>query len=124
MKHAALGLTFLAIGGCASTLQPRPDGSAKLGQVAHVGGLRVEPQRVIEDSRCPIDAQCVWAGRVVLQTSVSGRSWSKQLDLTLGEPVPVAGGRLVLASIQPERTSDARPGAETLSFTFTFQAEP
>jgi hypothetical protein len=124
MKTATLGLGILFLGGCMSTQPPRTDGPAILNQVAQVGSLRVQPQRVVEDSRCPTDKQCVWAGRVVLQTSVSGRDWSRQLYLTLGVPAPVTGGNLVLTSVQPERTSSTKPLAEKLRFTFALAAEP
>jgi hypothetical protein len=124
MKTAALGLAFLALAGCVSTLPSITEGPAQLGQVALVGDLRVQPDRVIEDSRCPLDAQCVWAGQVVLQATVFGRDWSKKLNLTLGAPVPIAGGYLTLTSVQPERVADRKPLPKRLRFTFGFQAEP
>ena len=37
---------------------------AALNQTADLGGgLRVRPLEVLEDSRCPQNARCVWAGR-------------------------------------------------------------
>lgn len=35
------------------------------------GGLRVTFDRVVSDSRCPIDAICVWAGEAVLLLKLS-----------------------------------------------------
>ena len=35
------------------------------------GGLRVTFLRVVSDSRCPIDAICVWAGEAVLALKLS-----------------------------------------------------
>jgi hypothetical protein len=124
MNTVALGLAFLALGGCVSTPSSITEGPTQLGQVALVGDLRVQPDRVIEDSRCPIDAQCVWAGQVVLQATVFDRDWSKKLDLTLGAPVPIAGGYLTLTSVQPERVSLRKPLPKQLQFTFAFQAGP
>jgi hypothetical protein len=63
-----------------------------LGEIAAVDGPRVRPDHVIEDSRCPVDVQCIHAGQLIVRATVLGGGWSKQLDLTLGIPVPVADG--------------------------------
>lgn len=34
------------------------------------GGLRVRPLEVVEDSRCPQNARCVWAGRLRVRVNV------------------------------------------------------
>jgi hypothetical protein len=93
----------------------------KLGEVAYVGGPRVRPDRLIEDSRCPTDTQCVWAGRVVVRTTVLGGNWTRQIDLTLGTPVQVADGSLELLSVVPERRGGGPMAPEQLRFTFSFQ---
>ncbi len=44
----------------------------RVGESAVVpGGLRVAFDRVVSDSRCPIDALCVWAGEAVLALKLS-----------------------------------------------------
>src|SRR3546814_15909501 len=55
-----------ALSACATTAgAPLPDGSdVALGQKAYVDGPPVQPVEVAEDSRCPMNARCVWAGRV------------------------------------------------------------
>lgn len=74
----------------------RADGvvAAGIGETADLGGgLTVRPLEVVEDSRCPADVTCVWAGRLRLRAVVSGAA----RELTLGEP---AGG-VVLAVVKP-----------------------
>lgn len=47
--------------------------AAGIGQTADLGsGLRVRPLEVIEDSRCPQNARCVWAGRLRVRVNVEG----------------------------------------------------
>ena len=94
----------------------------RLGQIASVNGPRVRAEQVIEDSRCPVDAQCIQAGRLIVRTTVLGGGWSKQVDLTLGTPVNVADGSLTLVRATPERKGGRR-GSRPLPyrFTFTFQ---
>lgn len=123
MKAAIAVLALGLFTGCASTsASPQGiDGPVKLGQVAFVDGPRVRPDQVIEDSRCPIDVVCVWAGRVVLRATVFGGSWSKTVDLTLGTPVPVADGMLTLVAVEPARRRNDRTGPQHLRFTFAFE---
>jgi hypothetical protein len=80
MRHIATALLFAATlaacssgttspgGALAQTNQPavqREVGRAfdiKIGETIGVGELKLTFQRVANDSRCPIDAVCVWAG--------------------------------------------------------------
>lgn len=74
---------------------------------------------MIEDSRCPSDTQCVWAGRLIVRATVMGGGWSRQLDLTLGMPVNVADGSLTLIAASPVRQANDQPGMQ-LPYRFTF----
>lgn len=120
------GIAAFTLAGCAATAanpsagQP-PEGPAKLGQTVYVDGPRVTPLRVIEDSRCPMNARCVWAGRVVLRAKVQGGAWQREIDLTLGEPVQVADGALALVSVTPDRRTDLAIKPGDYRFAFTFQ---
>jgi hypothetical protein len=72
--------------------------AASIGQSADLGGgLVVRPLRVVEDSRCPNNVQCIWAGRLRLLANVSG----SEVELTLGEPVPTPNGSVTLAVASP-----------------------
>jgi hypothetical protein len=113
------GIAMLA--GCST---PKAvEGPVGLGQIAYVGGPRVKPERVIEDSRCPAGTTCVWAGRVVLRATVYGGAWSKPVDLVLGVPVAIADGTLTLVAVTPPRLAgrSARTDATQSRFAFAFQ---
>lgn len=80
--------------------------NARLGQVVQVGpGISVQPLRVIEDSRCPQDVTCVWAGRLVLAARVRDHGRVQTVRLTLGQPTILARGRLTLDRVMPERSA-------------------
>ncbi|WP_284734488.1 hypothetical protein [Sphingosinicella terrae] len=122
MKAAIALFAPCLLSACAATTASNGiEGPVGLGEIAYVDGPRVRPDRLVEDSRCPIDAQCVWAGRVVLRATVIGGSWSRPVDLILGEPVQVADGMLTLVAVAPERRSEAAVRPEQLRFTFAFQ---
>lgn len=125
-KIILAGIASVALAGCTATaanpLAPTlPEGPARLGQTVYVDGPRVTPLRVIEDSRCPMNARCIWAGRVVLRVKVQGGAWQRNIDLTLGEPVQVADGALTLVSVTPESRTDTPVKPSHYRFAFTFQ---
>lgn len=74
----------------------------RLGEDIRMGGLVVRPLRVTEDSRCPVNVTCVWAGRVVLSVRVSGLA-GEQVVSTMAPLRLPSGAVLELASVWPLR---------------------
>ena len=101
-----------------STL-PQPQGYAVPFEVpVRVGDLVVTPKKLVEDSRCPMNARCVWAGRVVVTARIVGPGFSDTADLTLGEPFGTNGKMLALVSVQPEKTTQAEIVPRDYRFAF------
>ncbi|WP_267102482.1 hypothetical protein [Xanthomonas sacchari] len=116
-------LAAISLAGCATDgpVASLPiEGPVRLGEIAAVDGPRVRPDRVMEDSRCPADVQCVQAGRLIVRATVLGGGWSKEVDLALGVPVPVADGMLTLVDATPAPIA-SETAASAARFTFKFQ---
>lgn len=79
--------------------------AAGLGQTADLGGgLRVRPLAVVEDSRCPQNARCVWAGRLRVRVDVEGLG---ERHIDLGEtPVTTPHGSFSLVAVLPGPWTD------------------
>ena len=102
-------IAALALAGCATVPQAPGAVEARLGETVRLGGLAVRPIAVIEDSRCPRDVTCVWAGRLRLEAAISGMP----AELTLGEPFALPrGGTVTLVAALPERWQNPPPGVE------------
>lgn len=117
-------LAVMSLGGCATTPAATGhliEGPVRLGEMAAVDGPRVRPDRVVEDSRCPTDVQCIVEGRLVVRATVLGGGWSRQVDLTLGIPVPIADGMLTLVEATPVPIAPQTADRSAARFTFTFQ---
>ena len=118
----ALAATLLA--GCV-TAQARTneDGSvtARLGQTVNVGGPRVTPLAVLEDSRCPMEARCVWAGRLRLSVRVTTGAGSSVREIASDKPLQVADGQLEIVNVMPPRSvrGPIKPGDYRFSFKFS-----
>ena len=79
--------------------------AAGLNQTADLsGGLRVRPLEVLEDSRCPQNARCVWAGRLRLRVNVDGVG---DREITLDEgAVETPHGAFSLVAVSPGPWTD------------------
>lgn len=114
----------LLLPGCVTPAAPDPgDGivRARLGQTVDVGGPKVTPLAVREDSRCPMNARCVWAGQVRLAIRVELGSGRSEHEIVTGKPVPIADGTLELVEVQPDRVAGEKPfDNRAYRFGFTF----
>ena len=120
MKAAAAIFAF-ALTSCA-TIPPASAGpTAGLGLTAYSNGLKVRPLQIVEDSRCPTNVACVWAGRLVVRSEVTGGNWRQTRDLELGKPQQIADGMLTLVSAEPSKQTGAEIDPRIYRFTFDFQ---
>ena len=109
MTKAFLALIpAVALAACATTTKPeRTDGHAMVGQTTLVGADKVRVDSLIEDSRCPMNARCVWAGRVIVEATLQRGGMFETRRFTLGEPSEgimvdrVEPGRLAGKKLKP-----------------------
>src|SRR3546814_10221521 len=74
----------------------RPPGSKRTDTLCPYTTLfrSVQPVEVVEDSRCPMNARCVWAGRVrVKMLWLRGNGEKQSFEVTLGEETQLADGK-------------------------------
>lgn len=91
-----------------------------LNQEATVGGRSVTVVRVLEDSRCPTDVQCIQAGTVRIAVSLDDASTEQVL--ALGKQAPLADGLLVtLTTVSPTKISTATIANSDYRFTLLLE---
>ena len=126
MKTAFAAALALPLSACAIIPDtPRVNGDAAtqgtpvaLGEAVWTGDTILKPLAVTEDSRCPANAQCVWAGRLTVSTRITATSWAQTAPLTLGEPYEVLGRTYILATATPDKTAAGEIPATEYRFTF------
>ena len=126
---ALLAVALLAVAllaGCTATpepasVPPAQDGIARaaLNQRVYVDGPWVTPLAVLEDSRCPMNARCVWAGRTRLSVRIDLGSRSETREIGSDQPIQVADGQLSLVEVQPDLM--AGQPADPASYRFGFR---
>ena len=83
---------------------------AHLNEEVRFGDISVKPLQILEDSRCPLDVECVWAGRIRVRVSVSGVGAPV---MELNQPVTVTGGvQLSLVAVAPPNWQTPPPGVD------------
>ena len=125
MKTAFLLLAPFALAACATVpndAPPSADGIARAGlnQRVYVDGPYVTPLKVLEDSRCPMNARCIWAGRTRLSVKIDLGSRSETREISNDEPIQVADGTLSLVEVQPDLMAGEQAEPKAYRFGFTF----
>ena len=108
MKPVAPILLLAALSACATTASapaedwPPRTTLLKIGQARNVDGPRIEVLRLLEDSRCPMNARCVQAGTVRIHVQFSSGPAARDAELELGRPISIADGSLELVEVRPQ----------------------
>ena len=120
MNKAILLPALALLAACADTppLFSAESSTVAIPEGVHVGRLVAVPQVLLEDSRCPMNARCVWAGRLVLSTRIYGPDFDETVPLTLGEPYATHGTSITLVSAQPDKMAGEEIPAPTYRFAF------
>ncbi|WP_454797025.1 hypothetical protein [Novosphingobium lindaniclasticum] len=92
----------------------------RIGETIHVDGPRVTPLALLEDSRCAVGTQCVWAGRLRVRVRVDLGSGPREVEMTLGQPIQIADGQLELLDALPAPVAGTRPAPFAYQFGFRF----
>lgn len=90
-----------------------------IGQSQQFGIMRVTPEQVLADSRCPIEAECVWAGELKVKTRLDIGHETIWVDIRAWEPFTINGGTLLLAEVAPDASSQWL-GLEARDYAFRF----
>jgi hypothetical protein len=117
MVRVAVVLSALALAGCGTTptaraqaVDLRTEITLAPGETVSVNAteMKVRFVAVIEDSRCPRDVTCVWAGEVKVRLEISSPQGTSQVEV-LEAGTTVAGVyRVTLVRVEPPRMSTAK----------------
>jgi hypothetical protein len=119
-------IALISLSACmtsAGAEQPLADrNNVPLGRSAYVDGPIIRPVKVIEDSRCPMNARCIWAGTVKIEAIWVRPSGDRTIELELGKPIPIADGSIELTDVSPSRIAGEgkEPKQEDYRFSFRF----
>lgn len=91
---------------------------ALLGQSVEALGEIITPKKVIEDSRCASDVQCIWAGTVRVDGTVRGGMGEGTLTFELDKMNTTEVNEITLVDVKPYPLSTHEIRADEYIFTF------
>lgn len=92
--------------------------SARIGQAVSALDVALTPEALLEDSRCPVDVQCIQAGTVRMRAELrSGLGTAKQVFI-LNQPITTEVEIVTLVAVSPEPHSGQTIAAGDYIFTF------
>jgi hypothetical protein len=96
-----------------------------VGEHHRVGALTVTPLAIVEDSRCPKNVVCVWAGTVRTKVALERDGSQTTVMVGLGQPAAAAGAWLHLDAACPYRAHpEPRITAAEYRLSFTLSPGP
>ncbi|WP_051285290.1 hypothetical protein [Aequorivita capsosiphonis] len=92
MKNSLLAIIILfssfVFGQEESAKIPQIGVKVSLGETVVLKGVSVKFLEVVEDSRCPENVNCIWAGRAIVKAEVTSNGKTEEKTLTFGEVKP------------------------------------
>ena len=106
---------------CPSETPTNNSNTLAIGTSATIQGTTIEVLELAEDSRCPRDVQCIWAGTVRVRASVD--SYNRDFTFTLGQPQVVGNATVTLVSVIPAQKYSTQI-VKLSDYRFTFTVVP
>lgn len=103
--------------GTGTTGQTVNSGPLAIGGSTVVNGTKITALALVQDSRCPVDVQCIQAGTVQVKIAVDALNSS--YTLTLGQSQTIGGAVITLVSVTPAKNSKVTLAPSDYSFVFS-----
>jgi hypothetical protein len=90
-------------------------------KVSKTGRITIKFIELTEDSRCPTDVNCVWAGiaRIKVQLRKNGKTTEVELNTNDKKTTVFHGYSVTLKDLQPRQSTTSRYGPAAYSATLT-----
>lgn len=90
-----------------------------MGQVMTGLNVSITPHEVLDDSRCPTDVQCIWAGTVYARVTIKTPNSARGETLELGKAVEIDGYTITFSELTPVPKSGEVIPVSSYRFVFT-----
>jgi hypothetical protein len=103
-----------------------PKTGAQSGTIrTYIGGAQsalnvtITPRQVVDDSRCPTDVQCIWAGTAHVRASINTSAEMRDETFELGKPLRLGAYTITLSELTPAKSAGDEIPASSYRFVFT-----
>lgn len=103
------------------TLSDPTLGEVTVGQSVLINGVRVTLNKIVSDSRCPKEVDCVWAGNVVAEVTLQSNTDKETIQINSDKaPILFDSYKISIANVSPDRSVHVQSIKE---YTVTFQVK-
>lgn len=100
-----------------------PDITLAVGQTGKFYDLSITLNAIVGDSRCPADVQCIWAGNVTVNITLSSNGETETRDMSsdgvpYGVPYKFGAYEISISNIEPAKTSPGKTSTGDYRITF------
>jgi hypothetical protein len=95
--------------------------AVKLGEWAMFNNLRIQPNVITEDSRCPVEVDCIQAGTVLVEALLVSEVGTSTHTFALGESYTFASLSVAFANVTPVANASRAIALDEYVLTFTVQ---
>lgn len=92
---------------------------AALNQRILKSGVHITPLSVVEDSRCPVDVQCIQAGTVRIKAQLENGTSTQVVTMETGSPISFGNKHVTLMRVTPSKSSKTTIAPADYIFTFS-----
>lgn len=90
-----------------------------MGQVMTGLNVSITPREVVDDSRCPTDVQCIWAGTVKVRATIKTTDGTSEETLEIGKPLQKGIYTITFSELTPGPKSGETIPVSSYRFVFT-----
>ncbi len=81
--------------------------------------VSITPRAVLDDSRCPVDVQCIWAGTVYVRATIQTPTGSSDHTLEIGKAIQTDGYTITFTELTPAPRAGETVPESSYRFVFT-----
>jgi hypothetical protein len=94
-----------------------------VGETKYVNGVRITLNKIVQDSRCPVDVQCIQAGNVTAQVTLKSDTDTETLTMISGkDPHAFDSFKVSITNVAPSRIAASAPATEAYKLTFKVES--
>lgn len=98
--------------------------SVKVGESVFINGVRITLNNIVQDSRCPVDVQCIWAGSVIANVSLKSNTDFETTNIESDKtPLSFDSFLISIEKIIPSKTTIS-PTPDMQHYILTFKVAP
>lgn len=93
--------------------------TARVGQTVRALDVSITPLEIVEDSRCPQDVQCIWAGTIKVRATLVSGLGTSPVTFEIGQSITTEAEFVTLTGVTP--APKAGEPIDPADYRFTFE---